>query len=147
MEIHALKLLITQDELNAAAARVLPSEAPLRDVKVRLTAEGVYVEGVYAVLMGLPFETRWKVGVREGKLAARLAGIRVIGVGVGMLNGLLMSAVAEAAAREEALQVEGDTVLLDVDRLLARQGFPSRTNLTAVRCAEGQLWIEASNRV
>jgi hypothetical protein len=147
MEIHDLKVLFTEDEINRALARGLPRNVPLREVNVRLTEEGIHVKGVYALLLGVPFETRWELSVRQGKLAARLAGVKVIGMGAGILTNALMSALGAAAAHEDAIGVEGDTVLLDPDQLLAKQGFPSRTNLTAVRCGEGRVWVEASNNV
>jgi hypothetical protein len=146
MEIHALKLMLAEDDLNAACAQFLPRDGPLRQVQVRITPGGLRITGAYSLVVGVPFETLWELSVRGGKLAARLASVRVIGWGTGMLNGILMKALNEAATREDALQVQGDTLLLDLDRLLVKRGLASRTNLTAVRCEDRRLWIEASNQ-
>lgn len=144
MEIHALRLSVTDEDINAVIVRALPSGSPLRKVEVRLTAEGIHVKGTYTFVVGVPFETRWEVSIAQGKIAAHLTGVKVVGLGAGMLKGRLLGALVGAAAREDALRVEGETVLLDLDRLLAKKGVYSRTNLTAVRCGEGCLLIEAS---
>jgi hypothetical protein len=54
-----------------------------------------------------------------------------------------MNAIARALQGEDGLRVEGETVLVDPDRIAARRGWPVRTNLTAVRCGDGSLVLEA----
>jgi hypothetical protein len=145
MEIQSLRLLITEQELNDIAAKeAVTGGSPVRDVSVRLTSEGVRIKGKYHMMMPMPFDTLWIVSVQGGKIAARLSEAKVVGFGAGMLKGVLMDMICETVQADGALRVDGDTLWIDLDRLLAVRGFPARTNLTAVRCSDGQLFIESS---
>ncbi len=143
MELLALKLLVTEDDVNALIARHLPADQPVRDVAVRLTPEGARVAGRYpTAFFNVRFETTWDVSVREGRVAARLADLNVAGVPAGMVRGILMDMLGTTAAREDGVSVEGETILVDPDRFLARAGLSGRANLTALRCGEGVVVLE-----
>jgi hypothetical protein len=145
MEIHALKLLITEHDLNAIVARALAREEQVREVQLCLLPEGVQVSGVYPTpFMSVCFETQWEVAVRAGKIAAKLVSVKALGLPVGMLRTAIMSALADAAGTSNGLQVDGDHLLFDPDHLLASHGLIARTNLTVVRCDAGLLIIECS---
>jgi hypothetical protein len=157
MEIQALKLLISQQEINDLVAHRLPPNLPVRDVRVRLAPEGVTVTGVYDHTLHVPlfgpkkvsasFETLWKVAVAGGKVAVRLHDVSVGVPGVGdLLKGKIMDSIGNFAKQEDSLQISNDThtITLDLDRLLAKRGFPARTNLTAVWCNYGNIIIESN---
>jgi hypothetical protein len=144
MEIHALKLTITEHDLNAIAVRALAKEEQVREVRVRVSPEGVHVSGVYPTpFMTVRFETTWELVARVGKIGAKLASIKALGLPVTMLRTMIMSALAEAAGSGNGLQVDGEHIFFDPDHLLARHGLIGRTNLTVVRCDTGVLVIEA----
>jgi hypothetical protein len=144
MEIQALKLLLTEHDFNVIAKRALEKEQ-VRDVSIRLSAEGIHVYGVYPTpFMTVRFETLWEVSAHAGKIAARLADLKVVGLPAGMLRGTIMSALSEATSQENGLQVDGERLLFDPDRLLINNGLKGRTNLTAVRCGAGTLVLEAA---
>ncbi len=143
MEIQSLKLLITEQEINDIATKLLAQNQQTRDVRVRLAPEGAYITGVYQTLVAVSFETFWQLGVRSGKITARLANFKAGGFGAGMLKGVLMNAISDAAKKEDSLRVEEETLVFDLDRLLTKKGFPARTNLTTVRCNSGNLIIES----
>jgi hypothetical protein len=144
MEIQALKLLLTEHDLNTIAKRSLEKEQ-VRDVAIRLSPAGVHVCGVYPTpFMTVRFETLWEVSALSGKIAARLADLKVVGLPAGMLRGAIMSALAEATSKENGLQIDGERLLFDPDRLLFNNGLQVRTNLTAVRCGAGTLLLEAA---
>jgi hypothetical protein len=146
MEIHALKLLVTEHDLNAIAVRALAKEEQVREVRLRLLPEGVQVSGVYPTpFMTVRFETLWEVAARLGKIAARLVSVKALGLPVGMLRTVIMSALADAAGTGNGLHVDGEQLLFDPDHLLASHGLIGRTNLTGVRCDAGLLIIEASS--
>jgi hypothetical protein len=143
MEIQALKLLLTEHDLNSIAKRSLEKEQ-VRDVAIRLSPAGVHISGVYPTpFMTVRFETLWEVCVRAGKIAARLADLKVVGLPAGMLRGTIMSALAEATSNDNGLRVEGEQLIFDPDRLLANNGWQGRANLTTVRCGPGTLVLEA----
>jgi hypothetical protein len=144
MEIHLLKLLVTEHDINTLVARVLANEPQVRDVKVTLGPEGVHVSGVYpTAFMSVRFQTLWAVSVEDGKVAAKLSDLKVVGLPVTMLRPAIMSALAEAVAKEDTVEVKGDHLLFDPNRVLAKNGLTGATNLTAVRSEPGQLVIEA----
>jgi hypothetical protein len=145
MEIQALKVLFTEDELNRLLEKHLPKDRSVEELRLRLTPEGVYVHGEYPLFVQVAFETLWELEVREGRVAARLVNFRALGMPVMIFRSAMMSIIADTAAKADWLAVEEDAVLVDVDRLLAKNGLPARTNLTAVRLQVGMLVIEAGN--
>jgi hypothetical protein len=143
MEILALRATISEQVLNELVARYLPADSPVEEVRIAVTPEGVIVKGEYPLLVTVSFETLWELSVVEGKVVARLARLRTLGMPMMVLRSVVMGAIASAARSEDWLQVEKDTVRMDLDRALTNEGLRSRTNLTAVRCEAGQLVIEA----
>jgi hypothetical protein len=156
MEIHTLRLLLTEDDLQRFAVRAGPDLA-VRDLRLRIVPEGLQVAGVYPTsFLDVPFATLWQLSVRGSKLLARLVRIQTGDgdggsalevfslISPGAVRGTLMNAVARALEGEDGLHVEGETVVVDPDRLAARRGWPVRTNLTAVRCGQGALLLESS---
>jgi hypothetical protein len=143
MEIQALKLLVTEQDLNDVAARQLPLDEEVRNVRIRLGPEGMYVSGVYRMLVNVAFETLWALQITGGKLTARLADFKALGIPVMLFKSMVMTAVKDAITRNDAVRVDEDVVFVDVDRLLAREGLSVRTNLTGVHCRSGSLVLEA----
>ena len=144
MQIQALKLIVTEADANRLAVEALrKGDVPVRNLKVSFTAEGVVVAGDYPTrFFSVPFETTWAPAVREGELHVRLAGIKVIGLPAGLFSGTLMSGLSDAA-REPGLRVEGETLIINLDRFLEAKGLPLQANLKAVRCGPGEIVIEA----
>jgi hypothetical protein len=143
VEIQALKLLITEEDLNEVVVNRLPEDPEIRKLRIKLAPEGVYVTGVYQMVFNVPFETLWELAVAGGKLTARLSGFKAMGLPVSMFKSMLMNVVAEAASPIDAIEAMDDTLRLDLERLLAREGFSVRANLTGVRCHSGHLVLEA----
>jgi hypothetical protein len=146
LEIQALKLMVTEQDLNELAAGRLPLDNEVRGLRFRIAPEGVYVSGVYHLFVKVAFETLWEVAVVQGKLTARLSTFKALGVPATLLNNLVMTAVSQAVDGSAAFRVEQQTVLCDVERLLAEEGVAVRTNLTAVNCRDGQMVIEAAGK-
>jgi hypothetical protein len=144
MEIQALHLRIAERDLNDLLARHLPAQDQLQELRITLAADGMAVQGVYKTVLNVPFETRWLLSVRDTALAAQLDDLKVRGFGGGFLKTAILGVLALAARREEALRVEGEVLLLDVDRLLLKQGLSVRTNLRQIRCEPGALVIECA---
>ena len=148
MELQALKLLITDEDLGLVAARAAEhsSDDNVSDLKVRITPAAVVVSGVYHMMMRVSFETFWTPSVRDGRLAATLSDLRVVGFGAGLLKGVLLRILGDEAAKEDAVKIEGDTVLIDVERLLAKNGLTLRAQFRAVRVCAGQPGDRGRNR-
>lgn len=143
MEILSLKLSLTEEDVNNFVAKQLGNDQTVRDLKVRLTPEGVRVEGVYPVaFFNVRFDTLWALSVRGREVAAHLAALNVAGAPAGLVRGTLLEMLGAHLAHEEGARVEGETVLVDPDALLARLGLAGRTNLAAVRCEAGRILVE-----
>jgi hypothetical protein len=140
MEIQSLKLMVTENELNRLAAELLPKVERIRDLYVKVVPEGVAISGSYQSFIALRFETLWEVFVHEGKIGARLTTVKTAGLPMSLLRGYLTRVIASATT---LIEVEGETLLFDLDLLLAAKGLPLRTNLTALRLSYGSLVIES----
>jgi hypothetical protein len=143
MEIHRLSVSLTEKALNELAQKHLREEVAIEDLTIRVTAEGVRVTGSYQMFVPVSFEAHWELGVDAGRVTARLAQFRTMGMPANVLKSLIMNVLADAARKEPWLQVQGDAVRADVDAMFKRHGLTARTNLTAVRCEAGAIIVEA----
>jgi hypothetical protein len=143
MEIHALKLIVSEQDLTRLASQAPLNGAPVRDLAVRITPEGVSIRGKYQAWVSVAFDTLWHTTVQGGKIRAQLTDVKVVGMPAAMVKGMLMDLIAESLALGSGLQAEGEILWIDLDVMLAQQGFPARTNLTAVHCALGLLTLES----
>lgn len=144
MEIQSLKLFVPEDAVNKLIAEHLPKDVPVKKLRVRLTPEGVRVQGEYpTAFMNVGFETLWSVAVAGGQLETRLTDIKVSGFPATMLRGVMFKVLKESAPREPGLAVDGETLRIDPEQFLAAKGLPLKVNLRRVVCGEGNLVVEA----
>jgi hypothetical protein len=144
MEIHALKLVVTEADLNDLATRSLPKKAPVRNVSVRVEEGRLRISGDYqALVVPVPFETLWELSVQEQRACVKLVGVRLVGLSAGVLRGFILSSFGKLASRESGIRLEKDMLVIDVDGLLQQHGVILRTNLKAIRCEAGQVVLEA----
>lgn len=143
MEIHALKISLTEQDLNALAKNKLPKDSPVEKLEVLLAPEGVTVKGVYPMFVNVNFEAQWELGVKDGKISARLVSLRALGMPGNIFKSALMKVIADAAKKNEGVTVEDDTLIADLDKMLAKEGITAGTHLKALICQPGQLVIEA----
>jgi hypothetical protein len=142
MEIQALKVVITETDLNELAQKHLPDDQSLDDVQIRIAADGITLKGKYQLFINVSFETQWEVGVQEGKLTARLANIRAMGMPGSIFKSAVLKLVGDAAKAEPWLAVEQELLIVDVDRALMTRGLRGKTNLTRVLCQAGLMIFE-----
>ncbi len=95
--------------------------------------------GVYETVLRIPFNSEWKFFVQNGRIVARLAAIKVIGIGVGFLKGYLLKALS---SNNSVLKFAEESVVFDVDRFFEQMAVPIKTNLLSVCCESGRLVIE-----
>ena len=144
MELQSLKLVLTDADLEALADEFIPDDAPVEDITLSITDGAIQVSGDYPTrLLNVPFQTTWEPTIEKGKIRLRLANIRVVGLPGGMLRGLFIGGFREVARSVPGASVEDETLVLDVDRLLAARGIPLKTNLKLIRCEAGRMTIEA----
>ena len=143
MEIHALHVLVTESDLNEIVRKHAPNDLGVEDVRVQLTPEGVHVTGVYPFFINVKFETVWQPGVQAGKVTARLARFKAMGVPGNIFKSAIMKLVEDVARKEPWLTVAGDTVTADPDAACAKFAAPARTHLRSVVVQAGLLVVEA----
>jgi hypothetical protein len=148
MEIHSLRVSVGEQELNELAKELPAGNSAVENLRVRLTPEGIVILGEYpALLMKMAFETLWQVSGVGSVVQARLASIKVSGVPAAMLRGVLLKTIRDMLAREPGVQVEGDTIQVDLSQHRAAQKIRLRINLTAVCCNMGKITIEAGSAI
>src|SRR5262249_38206631 len=138
------QLAVTDEDLNTLAARHTPRDLPVDNLRLRFTPEGLRASGSYpALFLSVPFETLWALEVVEGRVAARLASLRVAGIPAGKFRGLILKMAREALAGRPEATVSDDAVVVDPEAVLRREGLPLKLNLRAIHCGEGVAVIEA----
>ena len=143
MELHALRVSLTEQDANDLIRRYMPPDSPVEDVRVQLTPEGLIVTGQYPFFIAVKFETVWELGVQQGHVFARLARFRAMGVPGNIFKSAIMKLVEDAARREDWVRIHGDVILADAERGYAKYATPVRLNLRAITITAGQLTVEA----
>lgn len=145
MEIQALRLRLTDDDVARLLPLVPEDDLPAQEIKVRLTADGVAVEGKYPTLMlAVPFRMVWKLEAAEGKVRARLVELDFYGLPAGPLRGVILALVRDEVARVPGATLQGEAVLFDPAPLLAKLPVPVAVTPTEVRHEEGALVVVAA---
>ncbi|HEY7427699.1 MAG TPA: hypothetical protein VH682_25945 [Gemmataceae bacterium] len=144
MEIHTLKLSVTEEELNSLVMELPSGKSAVENLRVRLTSEGIVILGDYPTMfMKMAFETLWVVRGIGSVVEARLASVRVSGLPAGMLRGVLLKTIRDLTAHEPGVRVEEETILVDLSKHTAVQRLRLRINLIGVSCSPEGLVIEA----
>lgn len=142
MEVEALKLLIAEEDINALLSKFLRAKRKVAEVRVEVLSEGIKVSGIYQAIVRVPFETLWSISICGGKIAVCLVKMTAGKLGISFGKETLLKTLA---SRNHAIKVEGETILFDVDLVLAQKGIPLRTNLAEVHCRRGHLIIESKS--
>ena len=129
MEIVSLRLLLTEQDLNNLITRFLTPPPKIRDVHVRIARSGLVLAGTYETLLPIPFETIWRLFVSDGKIAARLSAVNAVRIPLHFLKPYILQALC---SNSSLLEMNGDTVVFDIGRLVSDCPIPIKTNLTAV---------------
>ena len=144
MEIQSLKLFFTDADIAALAADQMPENDSIEDLQVRLTPEGVLLQGQYSTGFGIkvPFETVWQLIAAGPRIDVKLDTIKVAGLPGGMLRTVLMRMVRDSVAEHAGISVQEDTIQIDVPAVARSRGAEIRVNFTAVRMSVGAAIVE-----
>ena len=129
MEIVSLRLVLTEDDLNSLVSRFVTMPPKIRDLRARIIATELALAGVYDSFLPIHFETLWKVSFDNGKIAARLSAIKAVGVGLGFLKNYVLKAMS---SNSTLFELKDESLVFDLDRLLADMTVPIKTNLAAI---------------
>lgn len=144
MEIQTLKLFITEDEANALVAELLPDLDPIEGLKLRLTPEGVLIQGIYpAMMFKTPFETLWQITPLGPEILARLVHVKIAGLPAGLFKGALLRMIRDQVAGEAGVRVEEEAIIVHLEEAARARKVPLRMNVTAVRLSIASAVVEA----
>jgi hypothetical protein len=144
MEIQSLKLFVTDADVAAFTAKSLATHDSIEDLQVRLTPDGVLLQGVYPTsFFKVSFETVWQLTPAGPEVHVRLATVKVAGLPAGLLRGALMKMVRDAVANQAGMRVQDETIILHVGEIAKAQGMELLVHFTAVRMSIGSAVLEA----
>ena len=84
MEIQSLKLFVTDADVAAIAAKALRAHESIEELQVRLTPEGVLLQGEYPTsFFKVSFETLWQLTAAGPEVLVRLGSVKVAGLPAG----------------------------------------------------------------
>jgi len=145
MDIQALKVFISEQELQDLAVQNQPPETPVKNLTVRVTPDGVRVAGEFpTMMMNMSFESLWKPDVADGKITIHLAHLTAAGFPATMLRPLVLGALKDAI-KEPFIQVLDEAVVVDLHEFVREQKLPVALMFVvqAVRCIDGGVVAEA----
>lgn len=144
MDIQTLRLFVSEQELNELVRQHQPADAPVKNLSVRVTLEGVRVSGEATVMMTMSFESVWRPAVVGGKVTVELVELTAAGFPATILRPLVMGALRDAV-KDAAVQVTDEAIVVDVQELVRRERLPVnvRFEVQSVRCVDGGVVAEA----
>ena len=145
MELHTLKLSVTEKDLNDLLRKYLPKDLEIDDLKVKLSDQGVHVTGVYPFFISVRFETIWELGVEAGQATARLASFKAMGVPGNIFKSSVIKVVEDIAKQESWIRIVGDRFFADLELGCAKYAIAARLHLKSIVVTPGQLLVEAGH--
>ncbi|MBI1832515.1 MAG: hypothetical protein HYR84_13820 [Planctomycetes bacterium] len=145
MELHSLKVSLTEQDLNDLLRKYLPKDIEIDDLRVQLTDQGVHVTGSYPFFISVRFETIWEVTVEAGHAAARLTSFSAMGVPGNIFKSAVLKIVEDIAKHENWVRVVGDRALADLELGCAKYAVAARLRLKSIVVKPGVLLVEAGH--
>ncbi len=146
MDIQSLKVFISEQDLQSLAKKFQPKDAPVKNLTVRATPEGVQVSGeAQTPMMPLSFESLWQPGVtKEGRVAVQLVELKAAGIPATLFRSLVLSLLKDAV-KEPFVEATEEAIIVDVQEFVRRENLPVtlRFEMRAIRCIEGGVVVEA----
>ena len=145
MELHALRLSLTDQDLNDLLHKYLPKDLEIEDLRVKLSTQGIHVSGVYPFFIPVRFETIWEVGVEIGHASARLASFKAMGVPGNIFKSAVVKIVEDIAKQEHWIRIVGDRFLADLELGCSKYAMLAHLHLKSIVVTPGQLMLEAGH--
>lgn len=147
MEVHLLRLEIGDADLSSLIARHLPDDGPLENVAVRIQPGGLFITGVYPILVNVAFESWWRLGVEGGKVWADLTRLKAFGMPAMVFKSAILKAIEDISGQWLWIEIRGERIHVDVEAALGRHAIPGRVHLRRLDCGDGTLLIEAGKSI
>ena len=143
MEVLALKLSLSEQDLNDLLVKYLPADQPIENLKLKVTPQKLTVSGTYPLFINVAFETHWEIGLDAGQITARLSHFKALGVPGNIFKSAILKIIEDLARAEGWLRVQGETLWVDVDRCIGKYAFAARTNFKGLECQAGMIILES----
>jgi hypothetical protein len=145
MELHALRLSLTEQDLNELLRKYIPRDIDVDDLRVRLSDQGIHVSGIYPFFIPVRFETIWEVGVENGHASARLASFKAMGVPGNIFKSAVVKIVEDIARQENWIRIVGDRFLADLELGCSKYAVLAHLHLKSIAVQSGVLMLEAGH--
>ena len=143
MDIEVLRLRTTDEELTMLARENTPADAGVKDLEIRIQAEGIIISGKYTgMLVPISFETLFEPAITEGIVEARLATVKVAGFAANNIRKVLLNMLTDMIEQQPGITVKNDTIRLDLVALLEGYELPVRVVPKSLYCRPGFLVID-----
>ena len=145
MELHALKISLTEQDLNDLLRKYLPKDLEIDDLRVKLSEQGIHVAGIYPFFIPVHFETIWEVGVEAGHASARLASFKAMGVPGNIFKSAVVKIVEDVAKHESWIRIVGDRFLADLELGCSKYAVLAHLHLKSIVVTPGSVMLEAGH--
>ena len=145
MELHSLKLSLTEQDLNEILRRYVPKHVDVEELRVKFADQHIHVTGVYPFFIPVRFETIWEVGVDNGHASARLASFKAMGVPGNIFKSSVVKIVEDIAKQETWIRIVGDRFLADVELGCSKYAVLAHLHLKSILVQPGTLMLEAGH--
>lgn len=145
MELHSLRLSLTEQDLNELLRKYLPRDVEVEDLRVKLADQFLHVTGVYPFFIPVRFETIWEIGVDNGHAMARLMSIKAMGVPGNIFKSAVVKIVEDIAKREHWIRIVGDRFLADLELGCSKYAVLANLHLRSITIRPGALMLEAGH--
>jgi len=145
MELHALRLSLTEQDLNELLRKYIHREVEVEDLRVRLTDQFLHITGVYPFFIPVRFETAWELGVDNGHIAARLTSIKAMGVPGNIFKSAVVKIIEDIAKKENWIRIVGDRFMADLELGCSKYAVLAHLHLKSITIRPGTLMLEAGH--
>lgn len=145
MELHALKLSLTEQDLNEILRKYMPKDTSVEDLRVKFGDQSIIVTGIYPFFFPVRFETIWEVGVEQGHASAKLTSITAMGVPGNIFKSAVVKVVENVAKQENWIRIVGDRFLADLELGCSKYAVTAHLHLKTITVRPGLLMLEAGH--
>jgi hypothetical protein len=145
MELHALRLSLTEQDVNDLLRKYMPKNVEVEDLRVKFADRCIHVTGIYPFFFPVRFETIWEIGVDGGHATARLASFKAMGVPGNIFKSAVVKIVEDIAKQESWIRIVGDRFLADLELGCSKYAVLAHLHLKSITVQPGQLMLEAGH--
>lgn len=145
MELHALRLSLTEQDLNDLLRKYMPKNVEVEELRIRFGEQSIHVTGIYPFFFPVRFETIWDIGVESGHASARLASFKAMGVPGNIFKSAVVKVVEDIAKQESWIRIVGDRFLADLELGCSKYAVLAHLHLKSIIVRPGQLMLEAGH--